>query len=209
MDTIYLCNEYDKNEFLDLIIDKDTNIIIFNQQIKKVNMQVLDNVTVNINEFNNLILDDRVITITINNNSTLNYNLSSIIDRNHTLDIKINYEGNESNVNANIHSIVKGTETINITGTIKNESKNNTLLERVKVMLLEDGKCEVNPDIEIKTNAVNANHLVAISNIRDNELFYLMSKGISISLANDLIKRSFLICNIKNEELKLKINEYL
>jgi len=84
MDTIYLCNEYDKNEFLDLIIDKDTNIIIFNQQIKKVNMQVLDNVTVNINEFNNLILDDRVITITINNNSTLNYNLSSIIDRNHT-----------------------------------------------------------------------------------------------------------------------------
>jgi len=209
MDTIYLCNEYDKNEFLDLIIDKDTNIIIFNQQIKKVNMQVLDNVTVNINEFNNLILDDRVITITINNNSTLNYNLSSIIDRNHTLDIKINYEGNESNVNANIHSIVKGTETINITGTIKNESKNNTLLERVKVMLLEDGKCEVNPDIEIKTNAVNANHLVAISNIRDNELFYLMSKGISISLANDLIKRSFLIGNIKDEELKLKINEYL
>jgi len=76
-------------------------------------------------------------------------------------------------------------------------------------MLLEDGKCEVNPDIEIKTNAVNANHLVAISNIRDNELFYLMSKGISISLANDLIKRSFLIGNIKDEELKLKINEYL
>lgn len=209
MDTIYLCNEYDKNEFLDLIIDKDTNIIIFNQQIKKVNMQVLDNVTVNINEFNNLTLDDRVITITIKKNATINYNLSSIIESSHALNIKINYEGNESNVNANIHSIVKGTETINITGTIKNESKNNTLLERVKVMLLEDGKCEVNPDIEIKTNAVNANHLVAISNIRDNELFYLMSKGISISLANDLIKRSFLIGNIKDEELKLKINEYL
>lgn len=209
MDTIYLCNEYDKNEFLDLIIDKDTNIIIFNQQIKKVNMQVLDNVTVNINEFNNLTLDDRVITITIKKNATINYNLSSIIESSHALNIKINYEGNESKVNANIHSIVKGTETINITGTIKNESKNNTLLERVKVMLLEDGKCEVNPDIEIKTNAVNANHLVAISNIRDNELFYLMSKGISISLANDLIKRSFLIGNIKDEELKLKINEYL
>lgn len=209
MDTINLCNVYDKNEFLDLIIDKDTNINLFNEQIKKINIKVLNNVFVNLNEFTNLALDKKEITITINNNSTLNYNLSSIIDRNHTLDIKINYEGNESNVNANIHSIVKGTETINITGTIKNESKNNTLLERVKVMLLEDGKCEVNPDIEIKTNAVNANHLVAISNIRDNELFYLMSKGISISLANDLIKRSFLIGNIQNEELKMKINEYL
>lgn len=209
MDTIYISNEYDKKEFLDLIIDKDTNIIMFNQQIKKINIKVLDNVFVNLNEFNNLQLNNREITITITNNSTLNYNLSSIIESSHILDIKINYEGNESNVNTNIHSIVKGEEKINITGTIKNECKNNTLLEKVKVMLLDNGKCEVNPDMLIKTNSVNANHLVAISNIRDNELFYLMSKGISISLANDLIKRSFLLKNITNKELKLKINECL
>jgi len=209
MDTIYICNEYDKKEFLNLIIDKDTNIIIFNQQIKQMNIKVLNNVVVNINEFNNLALDNKEIRFTIKNSSILNYNLSSIIDSKEKLDIKINYEGNESTVNTNIHSIVKGEEKINITGTIKNECKNNTLLEKVKVMLLDKGKCDVNPDMEIKTNAVNANHLVAISNIRNKELFYLMCKGLSLSAANDLIKRSFLLSNITNEELKLKINDYL
>lgn len=209
MDTIYICNEFDKKEVLDLTIEKNTNINIFNQKLKKINIKVLDNVLVNLNEFNTISSDTTEIIFSIKNHSTLTYNLSNIIDNNYKLNIKINYEGNNSKVETNIHSIVKGEETINLIGTIKNECKNNELLEQVKVMLIENGKCEVNPDMAIATNEVVANHKVAISNIRDKELFYLMSKGLSENTANNLIKRSFLISNITNDELKSRINNYL
>jgi len=209
MDTIYISNKYDKKEFLDLTIEKDTNITIFNQKLKKININVLDNVLVNLNEFNLVASDTTEIVFSINNNSTLTYNLSNIIDNNYKLNIKINYEGNNSKIETNIHSIVKKEEKINLIGTIKNECKNNELLEQVKVMLIENGKCEVNPDMAIATNEVVANHKVAISSIRDKELFYLMSKGLSEYSANNLIKKSFLISNINNEELKTQINNYL
>ena len=60
----------------------------------------------------------------------------------------------------------------------------------------------------IDTNLVVANHKVAISYLRDNDLFYLMSKGISRKKSEELIKKSFLLSNLSNEKLKEKITKF-
>ena len=207
METINIYNE--NLEEKKITIDCDTNILIFNNCLKTLDINVLDNVKVEINDFNNTQSEKTHINLNIGNDSELTYNLSNIVNQNYQLKINIAYNGSNSKVKANIHSIVKGTEYIDLNGIVKNENKNNELLENIKVLLKESGKCEVKPDMLINTREVKANHLVAISKIRDESLNYLMSKGISKKLSEDLIYKSFILSNIKNEELKNNIKEIL
>jgi len=207
MDTINIFEELENNkEELELILTKNTTINILNQKFKNINLTILDNIEVIINEFNNNNTEKANITFSIHSNSLLTYNLSNIINNNYNLSINIEYKGNNSKVLTNIHSLVKGNEKIIIKGQVENAYKNNELLENVKVLLINDGTCEVNPDMLIDTKEVIANHKVAISPLRNTELFYLMSKGITKVSAEKLLKTSFLISNIDDNELKEKIN---
>lgn len=207
MDIINIFENSDNNINSDLILtlEKDTNLSFYNMNLNKIEISINDNINVNINDFNNISDGNLKIIFNIYSNASLSYNLSNIVNKNYNLEITINYLGTKSKVETNIHSLVKGFEKIKIIGEVKNNYKDNELLENVKIILDEQGKCEVIPDMLIDTNTVTANHKVAISNIRNDELFYLMSKGLSKNSSLDLIKKSFLISNIKNNELKQKI----
>ena len=61
----------------------------------------------------------------------------------------------------------------------------------------------------INTSKVIANHENAIGSINEEELFYLMSKGLTKENAEKLICKGYLLSNMHNEELKDKIKEYL
>ena len=208
MDTIYI-DETKKEEELNLTIEKDCKILIFNHCFKNITINILDNVKVQINEFNKAQTDITDINFKINNNSELTYNLSNIVSSNYNLNINILYNGLNSKVATNIHSIVSDKEIININGTVLNNYKNNELLEKVKVLLINNGSCEVNPDMLISTKEVSANHLVGISPIRNEELNYLMGKGLSKETSKKLIYSSFILSNIINDELKTKIKQEL
>lgn len=201
MDTINIFEEKINNK-IDLKLDKNTTINIFNQKINSINITILDNIKVTINEFNNNQNDKRIINFNIKNNSVLIYNLSNVINEKNSLLINIKYEGQNSKVITNINSIVKGYEKISINGKVENEYKENELLENVKIILIENGTCEVNPDMIIDTKEVIANHKVAISPLRESDLIYLMSKGITRKSAETLLKKSFLISNISDKILK-------
>lgn len=207
METIYIYDEHLIEK--DLNIEKDTNILIFNNCFKKLNINVLDNIKVKINEFNNIQTNDTYIDINIGSNSEIVYNLSNIINDKYNLKINILYKGFNSKVQTNIHSIVDGNLYLKLKGKVENEYKNNELLESVQVLLKNNGKCEVDPDMLISTKEIIANHLVGISRVRNDELNYLMSKCLSKKTSEKLIYESFILSNIKNEELKLKIKENL
>lgn len=212
METIYIFNNKDNNIIngeLNLNLNKDTNISLYNTEIKKIILTINDNVTINLNDFNYKNSGNLKIEFIIYSNATLNYNLSNIVNNDYNIEITINYLGCNSKVETNIHSLVNGNELIKIDGKVKNDCKDNELLEQVKVMLIDNGKCKVIPNMLINTNKVTANHKVAISNVRNNELFYLMGKGLSFDSSINLIKKSFLISNIKDTELNKKINEIL
>ena len=55
------------------------------------------------------------------------------------------------------------------------------------------GTIESLPNMEISTNNIICNHLVTIASYDQNELFYLMGKGLSKSEAKKLIKKGFLV----------------
>ena len=96
-----------------------------------------------------------------------------------------------------------------IDGTLLNNNINNILDEKIKIININNGKVICKPNMYIKTSEIIANHENAIGNINKDEVFYLMSKGISKDNAEKLIVNGYLLSIINNDELKDKIRDYL
>lgn len=56
----------------------------------------------------------------------------------------------------------------------------------------ENSRAEVFPYLEISQNQLKAGHAVSISRIRENEMFYLKSRGLTDETAKELIIEGFL-----------------
>lgn len=69
---------------------------------------------------------------------------------------------------------------------------NSFLTERI-LLLSDAAKAEAVPDLEIKTDDVKCSHAASISRIPEEQLFYLMSRGIERSSAEQLIVDAFLL----------------
>lgn len=65
------------------------------------------------------------------------------------------------------------------------------LTERV-LLLSDSARAETVPDLEIKTDDVKCSHAASISNIVDEHLFYLQSRGIDKKTAEQMIVDGFL-----------------
>lgn len=68
---------------------------------------------------------------------------------------------------------------------------NSFLTERI-LLLSDQAHAEAVPDLEILTDDVKCSHAASISNISEEHLFYLMSRGLSKKQAEKLIVDGFL-----------------
>lgn len=68
---------------------------------------------------------------------------------------------------------------------------NSFLTERI-ILLSDNAKAEAIPDLEILTDDVKCSHAASISRIPEEHLFYLMSRGISRPIAENMIVEGFL-----------------
>ena len=64
------------------------------------------------------------------------------------------------------------------------------------------------PNLVVNTNEVEANHGVSIGGIDEDEMFYLMSKGISKATAKKLIEEGFIL-SIMPDDIKERIKNIL
>ncbi len=214
METKNLLNELidlSKTEARDLIINGEgiVEINLLNKVFDSLIINVKNNSSIIINDFNQDSLMKSKITFNVEDNSTLIYNLANKVRTNYDLEIYLNFNGSNSIIKTNIHSLVSGKENIKVVGSVGKNKTNNEMLENIKVILEDSGASIVKPDMLIDNNLVEANHKVAISSVSEEYLFYLESKGISKEESERIIKKSFLLSNISNEELKEKIEKFI
>ena len=99
-------------------------------------------------------------------------------------------ENNNIN-NVNILGISNGNVYLDVDEVVKEHTNANILNEDIRVLTI-DGVVYVRPQLHVSCLDVEANHNTAISNIREDELFYLMSRGIDLDRARKLIKDGYL-----------------
>ena len=188
-----LCNN---ESIIDIKCDVDSIMNIGKEySIEKLNIEIKDNVKLIINHYNEI--EDKInlkVNVTQNNNSEFVYNHSFMNKKNYNLNIFIDMLGNNSKNTININGISdNGISNITIDGKVFDNTIDNELSESVRMLNINEGKSNILPNMYINTKNVIANHAASVTNISENYLFYLNSKGIENDNAKDLIINGFLL----------------
>lgn len=195
-----------------IIVDNNINkeICLFNEKYENINIIIKDNASLFIDYFNDIEKLKTKINIEIGNKSSIIFNHSYLNKNSYELNIDVNYKSELSSAVINIKGINdNGLSSINAIGKVESNNINNVLDEKIKLININNGKSICKPIMLINTSKVIANHENAIGSINEEELFYLMSKGLTKENAIKLLCKGYLLSNMHNEELKDKINEYL
>ena len=166
--------DYDGNS--DLIINLEANSSLNYYRLRKnpVNTKTI----INHNKNSHCIFKEAI----LNNDSDFNYA------------IDVNMDSDNSNNNVYLRVVNEfGNSHIIANGNVNKETKNNILLEDLRGLNLNNNKLIIEPNMQILSNSVEANHNVTISNVNKDDLFYLNNKGISDLEATKLLKDGFIL----------------
>jgi len=108
-----------------------------------------------------------------------------------------------------VKGIVQEDSSCNVSGLIKienNAEKSDSYLSN-KILKFDKATAESFPCLEIKTNDVKASHESSITKIDEDQLFYMMSRGISKEEVKNLIIEGFFDPIINNIKIKEKFEK--
>lgn len=179
-------------------VKKDSTLYINTDKDIHLDIKIDDNVTLTIFDFNKD-RENTKIEVTQNNNSKINYYHGLDIDKLYNFKYRAYINGNNNVNNIYIHGISRGSVTIDVDEIIDDKTSQNEVLEEIKI-LTDGGKALVLPKISVNTLNVFAEHKTTISNIRDDVMFYLNSKGIDSLDAKKLIIDSYRYGLFKDNE---------
>jgi len=204
----------ENNNMIIFSVDKDTILYIIaegsNDKLMKI--YILDDVKLTINSL--LINTNIKINIYLEKTSVLNINniIISTLDSNITIDVFHLKDKGSSTLN-NYALVNDSILVINANASIVKNSKFNIVNQNTKGVLLNSfSKINTKPMLSIKTNDCEASHSAAIGALNTEEVYYLMSRGLSEENAKTLIIKSFLnpiIDNIDNKIIIDKLNIYM
>lgn len=196
-DKLYYNGDIDK-------IEVDGHVTIFIKDILnyKLDITVKKSSTLNIYIFASKNSDS---TLNINQESESNVTLVHTfkIDGEYNFKYRANISGNKNINNVLISGVSNGRVSLDVDGIVSKKTESNELNENIKVLTI-NGKCFVAPKLHVSALDVLANHNTAISNVREDELFYLFSKGIDKKHAISLIEDSYVYGYLKSSS-----NEFL
>ena len=165
-----------------IILEGNNKIILKGNNIE---ITLLDNASLDLKIFKRNLKENSNIIINQYNNTNIILRYSLTSHKNININIIDKIIGNNNKSNLKLRCIV------NIIESNQKNTYNNEIIENIKG-ITKKGKIEVLPNMEINTNEVIANHYVTISSISKDDLFYLMSKGLSKSLSEKIILKGFL-----------------
>ena len=204
-----------------IIVNKDVNLRLFekiNGKYAKLRTKyyLKENSNVKTSKFNNIkeIKEYTIINLD-EENANIEYNLKTIAEKEENYDILTyhNASNTTSIINPNGVNIKEGKIKFNVSsfvpkGKIKCDASQNN-----KIINLTNNECIINPNLYIDEYDVTANHSAWIGTFKEDELFYLESRGINKSDATKLLIKGFLAnkLEIKEDEIeniKNIIDEY-
>ena len=193
--------EINKDLDINLKIIKDSNILILvkNSNVK-IKIELLDNIKLVINQLG---IDSSVdYDIIVNNNSNLMI-VDSILTKVDSINnINIIHKGNNSLTNfyTNGINLDKNKLYFNLNGVIEKNSLNSELNENSKIINIKDGDSLIIPNLIVDTKEVIANHSAFIGTFSIDDLYYLMSRGISKKNSKNLLIKSILLSKMNLEK---------
>lgn len=204
-------NEYKLNIEINVLENINASINEFREGIKgkiKYHYNINSNSVLNVCKFYDIDTIKEFVRIDLNGeNATINYNFKTISCNTQKYDLTIYHNDPKtfSNITNNGVNICDGDLTFNVSSFVSNGNKKCDVIQKSRIINLTLNKCVICPNLYIDEYDVNASHSAYIGSFKDDELFYLMSRGINIEEAEHLLIKGFLLNGM--DSLFEKINE--
>jgi Fe-S cluster assembly protein SufD len=111
------------------------------------------------------------------------------------VNVLIHHQAPHTTASVSLKGVAKDSSQIIFQGKIlidENCIDTNSFLEERILLLSDQAKAEAVPELEIKCDDVKCSHAATISRIPDDQLFYLMSRGLNQDLAENILINGFL-----------------
>ena len=162
---------------INYLIDEDCDV-----KINKLSIDCSDNVTIKMNDINSRVK----YTTSVINYSDNNYVQKVIHNSSNTKSVITNHCINIDN--NEFKFIVDGICEKNLEGiSFKQDNR---------IINLKDGKSNILPNLIVDTNEVEASHSAYIGTFNEDDIFYMMSRGLTKNECEDLLIKAFLISNM-------------
>lgn len=144
-------------------------------------------------------------------NAKIDYTFKTIATALQRYDIYVYH--NQINTKSNLYNYgitdKEGGIILNVTGNVYGGMKDCELNQNNQILAFNQKKSVIQPILLIDDKDVIANHSAYIGNVNQENLFYLMSRGISLKEATILLAKGFLLDGLKENKAVLKlIDEY-
>jgi Fe-S cluster assembly protein SufD len=140
-------------------------------------------------------LDNQTITINLNGiNSKVDYFLSTLTNKDQTFILNINHNNKNTVSNIINHGVVLNDSKLEITVNTKISKGNSKSLLNQESRIITMGKNNsiINPNMYIDEYDVEARHAATIGKFNQDNIFYLMTKGLTKEEANNILIEGFL-----------------
>lgn len=172
-----------------------------------------ENSKVSIFKFNNTSSINEMCIVNLNGeNAKYLHNLRTISKNKEKYDLMIYHnefktESLIDNIGVNIEN---GEIIFNVSGFVPNNIKKCVLNQTNRIINLTNKKCVINPNFFIDEEDVVANHSALIGKFNKEQLFYLMSRGLTKNQAENLLVKGLLLKNMDSykSEIEQTINNY-
>ena len=204
-----------------IIVNKDVNLRLFekiNGKYAKLRTKyyLKENSNVKTSKFNNIKeIKEYTIIYLEEENANIEYNLKTIAEKEEVYDILTYHNASNtiSSINPNGVNIKEGKIKFNISSFVPKGKIKCDAAQNNKIINLTNNECIINPNLYIDEYDVTANHSAWIGSFKEEELFYLESRGINKSDATKLLIKGFLtnkleITEEEKENIKNIIDEY-
>lgn len=177
-------------------IEDNANLLLFKFYA---NLKILENVVVNLNGYM----------------SKIDYHFSNICIGKEKYNVEVNHNDSNSisNINNKLLCLEDGGVIFDINTTAKKGNVKCNMNQDTKIINFKDNHSVIRPNMYISEDDVMARHASVIGSFSDDELFYLMARGIDYNTAIKLLVKGYIFSNLsvdmdKRSKILEIINKY-
>lgn len=200
--TLEYINSSDINLNIEVIDSVNVNLFIISADNKlKVNntYKLGDNSVINLDKFyyNDSVKESLVVNLG-GISSRFNYRFSSISKGEEEYHIIVNHNNHKVNSNVVNKCICLDKSKISMTiDSVLDKGNNDCVMDQTsRILTLGEADATIRPNMFIEEDSVEARHGSVVGRIDEEEIFYLMSRGIGLEDAIDLVIKGFIFSNL-------------
>ena len=139
-------------------------------------------------------------------NARVDFNLKTVSKNEEKYNFLVyhNALNTSSNILNNGVNILNGVLEFNVSGFVSNGVTGCDINQSARIINMTDNTCVIKPNLFIDEEDVIANHSALIGTFSEDEIFYLMSRGISKKDAENLLIKGFLLNGVTYHKKVLK-----